>query len=55
MKEYLDSGNNPDAPGNYISWLYQNDDVYGWVFSESWFDIGDIEQYEKANIQYGGI
>jgi len=55
VQEYLDKGNKPDAPGYYIAWLYENDDVYGWVFSESWFDIGDIEQYEKANKQYGGI
>ena len=55
VKEYLDAGNIPDQPGHLINWLYKNDDVFGWVFSESWFDIGDIEQYEKANLQYGGI
>jgi glucose-1-phosphate thymidylyltransferase len=55
VQEYLDKGNKPDAPGYYVAWLYENDDVYGWVFSESWFDVGDIGQYVKANEQYGGI
>lgn len=55
IKEYLDKGNIPDAPGFYVAWLHQNDDVYGWVFSESWFDIGNLDQFESANIKYGGI
>lgn len=55
VHEYLDKGNNPDAPGYFIEWLYENDSVYGWVFSESWFDIGSIEQFEEANLKYGGI
>ena len=55
IKEYLDKGNNPDVPGNFINWLYKNDDIYGWVFSESWFDIGSLQQFEEANLKYGGI
>ena len=55
VQEYLDKGNNPDAPGFYIEWLYKNEDTYGWVLPGTWFDIGNIEQYEKANLQYGGI
>lgn len=53
--EYIEKGNNPDAPGYFIEWLYENDEVYGWVFSESWFDIGSVEQFEEANLKYGGI
>lgn len=55
VQEYLDKGNNPDAPGYYIEWLQKNDDVYGWVLPGKWFDIGNIEQFEKANLEYGGI
>ena len=55
VKKFLDLGLKADAPGYYIAWLYENDDVYGWVFSESWFDIGDINQFEEANLKYGGI
>jgi glucose-1-phosphate thymidylyltransferase len=55
INEYIEKGNNPDAPGYFIEWLYENDEVYGWVFSESWFDIGNIDQFEQANLKYGGI
>jgi len=55
ITEYIEKGNNPDSPGYFIEWLYENDEVYGWVFSESWYDIGSIEQFEEANLKYGGI
>jgi len=55
IKEYLQKGNNPDQPGHLVNWLYQNDEIYGWVFSEQWYDVGDIDQYEQANKNYGLI
>lgn len=55
ITEYLKKGNKPDAPGYFVEWLYENDSIYGWVFSESWFDIGSVEQFEEANLKYGGI
>lgn len=55
IEEYLKKGNNPDAPGYLIEWLYKNDEMYGWVFEESWFDIGSIEQFEEANELYKRI
>lgn len=55
VQEYLDKGNNPDAPGFYVEWLCKNDDVNGWVLTGNWFDVGNLDQYEKANIEYGGI
>lgn len=41
-----------DAPGYYIKWLSANDKVYGFSFSEKWYDIGDIESYKKADEEY---
>lgn len=52
IDKYLAEGNNPDAPGYYIQWLYSKKDVYGFVFTESWFDIGDIDSYNEANALY---
>ena len=46
---YLDEGNDPDKMGHFIEWLYRNDDVYGFVFREPWFDIGSFESYNEAN------
>ncbi len=53
--EYL-SGDKPrkckkiktDATGNYIDWLKDKTDVYGYVFKGSWFDIGDYKYLNAA-------
>ena len=41
-----------DAPGYYISWVSKNYAVYGFTFTEDWYDIGNIESYEKADREY---
>jgi len=58
ISEYLEAGNNPDAPGYYIGWLYKREPTYGFVFEGSWYDIGDIASYHQASKEYekgGGI
>ncbi|RLD18420.1 MAG: nucleotidyltransferase family protein [Caldiserica bacterium] len=52
IKEYLSEGNNPDQPGRYIEWLYKRRPVYVYVFKEKWYDIGNMEQYKKADEEY---
>jgi glucose-1-phosphate thymidylyltransferase len=52
VSEYLEGGNNPDAPGYYIKWLVENEAVYGFPFSGRWFDIGDLKSYEEAEKSY---
>ncbi len=54
LEEYLREGNNPDAPGYYIQWLYKKTEVYGFAFGDKWYDIGDIIQYRKADEEYAG-
>ena len=49
IDEYLESGGNPDAPGYFIEWLYRKVDVYAFIFSGYWFDIGDFKSLELAN------
>ncbi len=41
-----------DAPGNYIRWASKNDTVYGFAFSEDWYDIGSVESYRQADSDY---
>lgn len=46
FKTYLDAGNSPDKPGEFVQWLYRQKPVYGFVFdkpSDRWFDIGTLE------------
>ena len=50
--EYMKSSSKLDAPGYYIKWLSEKGEVYGFVFKEDWYDIGDIHSYEDADEKY---
>jgi len=52
IKEFSKTHEKLDAPGYYISWLVDNDEVYGCPFKEDWYDIGNIESYKKADDDY---
>jgi glucose-1-phosphate thymidylyltransferase len=54
VKKYLGQSNHNDAPGNYISWLVKNEEVFGFIFSEEWYDIGDKHTYESIKDSYRG-
>ena len=49
LDDYLAEGNSPDAPGNFVAWLYRREPVYGYRFSGEWLDIGDHEQLLEAD------
>jgi glucose-1-phosphate thymidylyltransferase len=49
IDQYLDEGNPPDAPGNFLVWLYPRAPVYGYRFEGEWMDIGDPEQLLEAD------
>ncbi|MCK9432112.1 MAG: nucleotidyltransferase family protein [Candidatus Omnitrophica bacterium] len=49
ISAYLgDKKKKTDATGGYIAWLKDKIDVYGYVFSGSWFDIGDRKYLDSA-------
>jgi len=52
LNEYMKSGLVKDAPGNFVKWLNTKEKVYGYVFTEKWYDIGDIASLEKANEEF---
>lgn len=52
IKQYISEGRNTDQPGLYIQWLHKIENVYGFVFTEKWYDIGDIKQYKEADKDY---
>ncbi len=54
VKDYLDAGGNPDAPGHFIEWLAHREPVYACVTEEAICDVGTLEAYEAACRQYGG-
>jgi len=48
IKEYLDQGNNPDAPGFFPSWLFRQKDVYAYSFTGECYDIGTPQAYKEV-------
>jgi glucose-1-phosphate thymidylyltransferase len=46
---YLDEGNPPDQPGNYVAWLHRRAPVYGYRFAGGWYDVGDTAQLHEAD------
>lgn len=52
IKQYLQEGHNPDAPGHFIPWLIKQKPVYAFQFKGQWHDIGTIESYEEAQIVF---
>lgn len=46
--QYLSETEKSDKAGDYIRWLHENSDVYGFKFSGKWYDIGSVEAYHHA-------
>lgn len=49
IREYLDAGNSPDQPGNFLAWLHGRAPVYGYAFEGEWMDIGNAAQLLAAD------
>jgi glucose-1-phosphate thymidylyltransferase len=54
LDEYLKSGNNPDAPGNFPAWLCRREPVYGYEFPGRCYDIGTPDAYEEVQEIFAG-
>lgn len=52
FKQYLNEGNNPDAPGNFIPWLIGKKQVKAYQFAGNRYDIGTVESYERVQKQF---
>jgi len=35
-----------------VKWVSKKDEVCGYVFTEGWYDIGDKNSLEKADLEY---
>ena len=49
LPRYLEEGNPPDAPGNFMVWLHTREPVYGYRAEGEWHDIGDLGQLLDAD------
>jgi glucose-1-phosphate thymidylyltransferase len=52
---YIQEGNNPDEPGQFVQWLYKRLDVFTFPIRGLWYDIGSHETLEEANILFGNL
>lgn len=48
FRQYIAEGNKPDAPGNFVVWLYTRKPVYAYKFAEECYDIGTPESYKTV-------
>jgi glucose-1-phosphate thymidylyltransferase len=48
VKQYLDGGRSPDAPGHFIEWLHKHVPVYAALMPDGRYDIGSPESYREA-------
>ena len=46
---YLEEGNNPDQPGNFVAWLHRREPVFAYTFGGGWYDVGDHAQLLEAD------
>ena len=50
--DYLRELKKSDTSGDYIRWLYQKNNVYGFKFDGKWYDIGSVESYYEAQQKF---
>ena len=48
IREFIESGENTDAPGYFIAWLSRKGTVYGIMMPGQWHDIGTQAEYETV-------
>ena len=48
--EYIDSGGDRDALGNFLAWNVKKNDVRSVAFRGTWYDIGGLESYREAQV-----
>ena len=46
LTQYIQEGQNPDAPGYFPQWLHKKKDIYAYIMNGECHDIGTIEAYE---------
>lgn len=54
FRQYLEEGQKKDAPGYFVQWLHPRVPLYAWRVTGDWYDIGDIDSYNRANESYLG-
>ena len=48
FQDYIGSGGDRDAMGNFLAWNVRRHDVRSVVFRGTWYDVGGLESYNDA-------
>lgn len=56
VKKLIEFVNTHDADkaGDFLEWLHEKEDIYCYVTDKNWFDIGSLDQLEKARDKFRG-
>jgi glucose-1-phosphate thymidylyltransferase len=52
LDTFLSQGHNTDASGQYIAWLVQQVDVFGYVLEGDWLDVGHYDALRLAEKRF---
>ena len=57
LEKCMKEKDNPDNLGDFVHWLSMESNVYGFVFNDSWYDVGNKEELFRVreimkNIRY---
>ena len=52
VAEYMAQTKKADKAGDYIRWLSEKKEVYGFKFQGKWYDIGSLESYQEAQTKF---
>lgn len=54
FREFVKKYKNSDKAGNFLEWLHKKEHVYCYITEKKWFDIGTLDQLEKARKEFRG-
>ena len=54
LQDFVKKYENSDKAGNFLEWLHKKEHVYCYITKERWFDIGNLDQLEKARGEFKG-
>lgn len=52
LQEFVKKYKNSDKAGNFLEWLHKKEYVYCYITEKKWFDIGTLDQLEKARKEF---
>jgi glucose-1-phosphate thymidylyltransferase len=50
--EFVEKHGKKDKAGDFLEWLHKQEEVYSHLTRDKWFDIGTLDQLEKARQEF---